>query len=130
MLERRAVSYHIVVPGALVTYLEDFSITAMIREHLPRFITHVLEGITGDTKRAYSSVQFLGANFGALKYSVTLASPTLSPGSDLASVVAEDLSDFLQLTLRRELRAEGRNSLNLVVLNTLQVVEQPDLLLL
>lgn len=130
MLERRAVSYHIVVPGALVTYLEDFSITAMIKEHLPRFITHLLEGITGDTKRAYSSVQFLGAIFGALKYSITLASPTLSPGSDLASVVAEDLSDFLQLTLRRELRAEGRNSLNLVVLNTLQVVEQPDLLLL
>ncbi len=130
MLERRAVSYHIVVPGALVTYLEDFSITAMIKEHLPRFITHLLEGITGDTKRAYSSVQFLGASFGALKYSITLASPTLSPGSDLASVVAEDLSDFLQLTLRRELRAEGRNSLNLVVLNTLQVVEQPDLLLL
>lgn len=130
MLERRAVSYHIVVPGSLVTYLEDFSITAMIREHLPRFITHLLEGITGDTKRAYSSVQFLGASFGALKYSITLASPTLSPGSDLASVVAEDLSDFLQLTLRRELRAEGRNSLNLVVLNTLQVLEQPDLLLL
>ncbi|AEV92985.1 14.4kDa protein [Human adenovirus 29] len=130
MLERRAVSYHIVVPGALVTYLEDFSITAMIREHLPRFITHLLEGITGDTKRAYSSVQFLGASFGALKYSITLASPTLSPGSELASVVAEDLSDFLQLTLRRELRAEGRNSLNLVVLNMLQVVEQPDLLLL
>lgn len=130
MLERRAVSYHIVVPGALVTYLEDFSFTAMIREHLPRFITHLLEGITGDTKRAYSSVQFLGASFGALKYSITLGSPTLSPGSELASVVAEDLSDFLQLTLRRELRAEGRNSLNLVVLNTLQVVEQPDLLLL
>ena len=130
MLERRAVSYHIVVPGALVTYLEDFSITGMIREHLPRFITHLLEEITGDTKRAYSSVQFLGASFGALKYSITLASPTLSPGSDLASVVAEDLSDFLQLTLRRELRAEGRNSLNLVVLNTLQVLEQPDLLLL
>lgn len=130
MLERRGVSYHIVVPGALVTYLEDFSITAMIKEHLPRFITHLLEGITGDTKRAYSSVQFLGASFGVLKYSITLASPTLSPGSDLASVVAEDLSDFLQLTLRRELRAEGRNSLNLVVLNTLQVVEQPDLLLL
>ena len=130
MLERRGVSYHIVVPGALVTYLEDFSITAMIKEHLPRFITHLLEGITGDTKRAYSSVQFLGASFGALKYSITLASPTLSPGSDLASVVAEDLSDFLQLTLRRELRAEGRNSLNLVVLNMLQVVEQPDLLLL
>lgn len=130
MLERRGVSYHIVVPGVLVTYLEDFSITQMIKEHLPRFITHLLEGITGDTKRAYSSMQFLGANYGALRYSLTLASPTLSPGSELSAVVAEDLSDFLQLTLRRELRAEGRTSLNLVVLNTLQVVEQQDLFLI
>ena len=102
----------------------------MIKEKLPRFITHLLEGITGDTKRAYSSMQFLGASFGALKYSLTLASPTLSPGSELSAVVAEDLSDFLQLTLRRELRAEGRTSLNLVVLNTLQVVEQQDLFLI
>ncbi|BAH18911.1 ORF2 protein [Human adenovirus 54] len=130
MLQRRGVSYHIVVPGVLVTYLQDFSITKMIKEKLPGFITYILEGITGDTKRAYSSMQFLGASFGALKYSLTLASPTLSPGSELSAVVAQDLSDFLQLTLRRQLRAEGRTLLNFVVLNTLQVVEQQDLFLL
>lgn len=130
MLERHGVSYHIVVPGVLVNYLEDFSITSMIRKELPRFVTHLLEGITGDTKRAYSSMQFLGANYGALRYSLTLASPTLSPGSELAAVVSEDLNDFLQLTLRRELRAEGRTSLNLAILNTLQVVEQQDLFLI
>lgn len=129
MLERRGVCYHIVVPGALVNYLEDFSFTRLVRDHLPGFITHLLEDLTNDTNRAYSSVQFMGAHYGALRYSVWLASPTLRPCSELSAVVAEDLSDFLQLTLRRELRAEGRN-LNLFILNTLQVIEQTDLLLI
>lgn len=129
MLERRGVCYHVVVPGALVNYLEEFSFTSLIRDHLPGFITHLLEELTNDTSRAYSSVQFMGAHYGSLKYSIWLGSPTLRPCSELSAVVAEDLNDFLQLTLRRELRAQGRQ-LNLFILNTLQVIEQPDLLLL
>ncbi len=128
MFERKIVCYSVLVPELTCNYLHehDYDVLAFLREALPDFLTSTLHFISPPMQHAYIGATLVSIA-PSMRVIISIGSLDLVPGGDLASLVRSDLSDYVQLALRRDLR-DREIFVNIPVLNLIQVSEEPEFL--
>ncbi|ALE30453.1 ORF2 [Simian adenovirus 19] len=128
MYQRQPVFVCVTVPAALRQYLHDLDIEVLdfLKRQLSDFWLHLLHCLTPPFQFCYNGAVLLSLA-PSIQLLCCVATPEMTPDGELTALVCADLLNFLQLTLRVEIRDRGVHP-DPDMLNLLQVSQELDIL--
>ena len=124
----RPIFFNVIVPEQLLHYLHELNIEVLdfLKQQLNDFWLDILHCVTPLHQWCYSGAVLLSLA-PSMQLLCCVATPDLFPSGELTALVGTDLFNFLQMTLRMEIRDRGLQP-DLDLLNLLQVSQEPDIL--
>ncbi|AUG71636.1 E4orf2 [Rhesus adenovirus 55] len=124
----RPIFFVVHIPAQLLQYLHGLNIEVLdfLKEQLSDFWLHILHCVTPIHQFCYSGAVLVSLA-PSLELLCCVATPDLVPSAELTDLVGADLFNYLQMTLRMEIRDRGEQP-DLGLLNLLQVSQEPDIL--